>query len=412
MKPLFLSALMVMASFLPSFSQAEMSDAFYIIKDGKLQPGVTVANTYCPLEMTEYDGYLSFKKKGLYYQNIRFNLPADHPLFLDNKNLVVEYMLPETAICDTSHKENIYNNVCAYKEAATMSVQALDTTGRWCSRIYIDGKFDANSAKDFVSYNRFAFARNKSRIASVVLSYIDRWQWFEEDNEPMPDSLKIKNLYYAKPKTNTSVFFSSQFDGTNTWDEYQSLFYSYSGVEVVSNNEDDYIPRLKMMYMNQRYNWTGSDGSGYLPSELFHGLLVKNRALYKSDHVLDTDTLFIRPIALPKNAKSIDVEALVRVDRREREGARTEPLTAYIKFNNSKQLVKLFNDTIPNIYTLERTTVAVPAGAKSCSLIFLQAPTATYVVDNLIMSYKNTIVATKPKTGPVAGKPVVLPQKK
>lgn len=399
-----------------AFAQETSADRYYVIKDGALQNGVAVDTTkYCPLEMTQYDGYLSFKKKGLYYQHIYFKLPEDKPLRLENQNLVVEYMLPATALCDVSHWKNLSDNICAYKSAPTMTVRAMGADGKKnISRVYIDGKFDENSAKDFVSYHHFAYSKNKEEVVThIVLSYIDRWQWYESEEEQLPDSLKIRNLYYETPKNSPRVFFSSQFDGLNTWNEEVASFtFTYHGAEVQTNNDDYYMPMLKMLYMNQRDNWTGSDGSGYLASELFHGLLVKNPALYKVRNLSTTDTVFVRPIQLPKGARTIDVEAIVRVDKRVKEGAKTEPLPIYIKYDNAKQLVKLFNDTIPDVYTKVMAKKIVPQGAKSFSLVLLQAPTATYVLDNLIISTKDPIVTPKPKSGPVAGKPVVPQQKK
>lgn len=396
-KSIFVAVLGVVTS-LNLFAQTEMTDAFYIIKDGVVQPGVSIDSTsYCPLEVTQYDGYLSIKKKGLYYQYLYFNLDAERELQLQDKDLVVEYMLPTTALCDINHWENRYKNICAEKNAPTMTVSAIDENGRTTSRVYIDGKFDENSAKDFVTYQGYSYPKYKEEVKIIKLSYIERWAWYESEDEPLPDSLKVKNLYYAKRKDSPHRFFASQFDGLNSWTELQAVCANYHGASVESNNEDDYLPRLKMLYMNERGNWTCSDGSGYLSSELLHGLLVKNAALCKFDGVTPTDTLFIRPITLPKGARNIDFEAIVRVDKRVKEGAKRENLPIYVKFNNQKQMTRLFNDTIPNIYTKVKASKVVPAGAKSFSLVFLQAPTATFVVDNLIISTKDPLVATKPQ---------------
>lgn len=394
-----------------SFSQEKMTDAFYLIKDGVLQPGVKVDTTqYEPLEMVQYEGFLCLKKNNLYNQKLSLIVDDSKPLLLNNKNLVVEYMLPETALCDEKHKSNLANNRCALKNAPTMTISAGNKKRQIVSRIYIDGKFDENSAKDFVTYNRYAYSTCNDTVTTVIISYLDRWQWMESKDDICPDSLKIKNLYYAKPDNGSNVIYSNHFIASNTWGETQVYAMPKFGAELTSNNVNHYFRRLKMLYMNEPDNWTCSDGSGYLSSEMLHGLLVKNAALCSWDRVKETDTMFITPIKIPTGARFVDVESVVRVDQRLTDGARTEQMPMYIKFNNSKQLVRLFNDTIPNVYTPMKARKSVPAGAKSFTLIFAQAPTATYIVDNLIVSVPK--VVSKPKSGPVAGKPVVPQQKK
>lgn len=395
-------------------AQEKMKDAYYLIKDGVFQSGVKVdTSVYCPLEVTLHDGYLSLKKKNLYYQRLLLLIDPSHkPLMLKDMNLVVEYKLPETALCDSSHWMNSYNNRCVWKDAPTMAIKAYTEDDYLVSRVYIDGKFDVNSAKDFVTYNHFSYpVVNNRKIKTVVIDYMDRWEWVDTENDLTPDSVCIKNLYYAKPFDAPRVIFSSQFDGSNTWDEYQIAPSCQDKVVFSTNNEDDYAPEVKKIFLNQRSNWTGSDGSGYLSSELNHGVYVKNNAFYKR-YVQKTDSMFLTPISIPKGVRNLDFECLVRVDRRIKQGAKCEKIPVYIQFDNSKQLVELFNDTIPNVYTKISSRKSVPAGAKSFKIYFLQAPTAMYVVDNLIISTKDPIVATKPKSGPVAGKPVVPKQKK
>lgn len=413
MKRLFLFLVSLTLGLSAVSAQEKVKNAYYIIKDGVFQPGVKVDSTlYCPLEVTSHDGYLSLKKKNLYYQRLRLLIdPSNKPLVLKDMDLVVEYKLPETALCDSTHWMNLYNNRCLKKCMPTMSIVAFSSENYLCSRVYIDGKFDVNTAKDFVTFRHFSYPLYEKQVAGVDIRYMDRWEWQNSADDIVPDSLCIKNLYYVKSAAPRRAIFATQFDGTNSWDEYQNTP-GYGGkVQLTSNNDDNYAPEVKLMYMDQNDNWTGSDGSGYLASELIHSLLVKNRALYRWD-VKETDTMFFTPIQIPKGVRNLDFECLVRVDRRVKEGAKSEKLPIYIQYDNSKQLVELFNDTIPNIYTEKSVRKIVPAGAKSFKIFFLQAPTASYVVDNLIISTKDPIVATKPKSGPVAGKPVVPKQKK
>lgn len=393
-----------------SFSQEKMTDAFYLIKDGVLQPGITVDSTqYEPLEMVKHEGYICLKKNNLYNQKLNLNVNSPKPLVLDNKNLVVEYMLPESALCDENHKYNRANNRCAFKNAPTMSVCARGNRNL-ISEIFIDGKFDANTAKDFVTYNRFSFPMCKDTVKKVSISYIDRWEWIVDKTDKCPDSLKIKSIYYITPETSSNVIYSNQFLGTNTWGEIQHYIKFPSQSVEIKSNSIRYVIEQKMMYMDEYDNWTCSDGSGYLSSELLHGLLVKNAALDSRKKVKETDTLYITPIKLPKNTRTVDVECLIRVDKRMREGARTEQVPVFLKFDNSNQLIRLYGDTIPDVYTKMKVEKSVPVGAKTVSLVFVQAPTATYIVDNLIVSVPK--VVSKPKSGPVAGKPVVPQQKK
>lgn len=380
-----------------AFSQ-KTAEPLYVIKDGKLNPNVEVVDYPNKLLMEQGDGYLSFRKASIDHQRIFFKLKSNS-YNIKNMNLVVEYQLPETALCDSNHKTNLMFNKCAEKNAPTMTVRAFSPYGNLCSTLYIDGKFDENSAKGFVTYDGFAFVQDSVIVNTFELDYMDRWEWKNDENDPLPGDLKVKNLYYVKSVSGKTPFFCSKFDGVNTWDETWNADKHYQTGAVLTCKNRKHPKDFKILYMNQPDNWTCSDGSGYLSSELLYGLLIKSAYNYRHKWITDKDTLSISNILLPKGTKKIKLECLLRAEVLKAD-APSEKIPMYVSFDNDKLVRRLFEDSIPDKYTSFECEVDVPAGAKSMDLIFAQAPTASYIVDNLIISSLNTLQQKPKKTAP------------
>lgn len=399
MRKIFAFLVLTVMCHLGSFSQ-KAEEPLYIVKNGKLEQGVEVINRENNLIMEQGEGFLSFKKSLPRNQRIYFKLAAKKTYDIKNMNLVVEYQLPETAICDEYHKTNLMYNRCAEKMAPTMTFCAYSPHKYLCSNLHIDGKFDEKSSKNFVTYNSFAYVQDSTVVNLFELDYMDRWEPKNGDTITKPDPLKIKNIYYVKSVKEKVPFFCSKFDGVNTWDETWRADKYYQTGAVLSCNNRRHPKSFKMLYMNQPDNWTCSDGSGYLASELLYGLLIRSAYNYRHKWITDKDTISINNIVLPKGARKINLECLLRAEKLKKDTA-AEPIPMYVAFDGGKTFVKVFDDTIPAIYTRFERDIEVPVGAKTMSLYFMQAPTASYVVDNLIISSLKSIQPNTKKTSSV-----------
>lgn len=387
-----------------AFSQSADGGALYVIKDGKLETGVEVVEMNNRLKMEQGDGYLSFKKENFMQKLVRFKLPPKKIYDLKNMNLVIEYQLPETALCDTGHYMNFFDNTCAHKEAPTITVCAYAPSGRLRTRVFVDGKFNPNSAKDFVKYDGFAYIGDSTKVNLFDLCYMDRWEWRVDKTDSVPGVLKVKNLYYVKSIQGKTPFFSTQFDAFNVRSEYWNADETYQTGAVLSSNSPYNEPTLKILFMNQRDNFTGTDRSGYLASEIMHGLYIPSPANYIAKWLKKTDTLFLRKIVLPKRVSEINMECLMRVEM-VYESTQKEPIPIYYSFDDGKTMNRVFQDSIPYLYTKVENNISVPAGAKTMTLIFAQGAYSSYFVNNLMISaVKFNPVKTAPKKVAVAGK--------
>lgn len=403
MKKILLVVLFIM-SCAHAFPQSANGGAVYVIKNGKLETGVEVVEMKNRLKMEQGDGYLSFKKENFKQQLIRFKLSHKKVYDLKNMNLVIEYQLPETALCDTGHYMNFFNNTCAPKEASTITVCAYASNGYMRSRVFVDGKFNPNSAKDFVKYDGFAYVGDSTKANLFDLCYMDKWEWRVANTDSVPGVLKVKNLYYERRIQEKTPFFSSQFDAFNVKNEYWNADETYQTGAVLSSNSLYNDPTLKILYMNQRNNFTGTDRSGYLASEIMHGLYIASATNYIAKWLKKTDTLFLRKIVLPKRVSEINVESLIRVEK-VYESTQKEPIPIYYSFDDGKTMNRVFQDSIPYQYTKVENNISVPADAKTMTLTFAQGEYSSYIVNNLIISaVKFNPVKTAPKKKAVAGK--------
>lgn len=383
----------------------------YIIKDGKLQPGVSYSQWTDPNDglstpnVTEKDGYVEIDHQRQ-YGDVRFDIDQTVLKFnLMEKNIVVEYQLPESAMLYSEDlAANLEDKTAVGKDKPTMMVRATaDTlsaatwdgtkTSPFISHANIDGKFNPEAAKGFIKYEASAMAKSEKTIGAIFVAYLRENGW-----SPNCPAVKIKNLYYYEPEFKT--FFSCAFDGTDTWTETHQIangddwfmnkgFYQYP-VSIIGDPDYEYIAEVKMLYQNGLDNWTGSDHEGgFLSSELYHGLLVKSPKTYADEFNGVDKVLAFKDVALPaEQCSKVRVRCVVTADPgvKTLTGDKSEQIPMFIQFDNGEE-IQLFQDSIINgIYTLEQDEVSIPAGAKTVSVLFKAHPTITYIVDDLVLT--------------------------
>ncbi len=391
----------------------------YLIKDGKLQAGVSYeqwedAEGIPCGKLTEGEGFATLNHEGQYYDA---SLVIDQSVLnfnLMGKNLVVEYQLPAEAMMydEVKGAANLEAKTAAGKDKPTLIISASKGAGEDAkfeltdknniSFVNVDGKFNPEAEKGFVKYEGCAFAKSNAAVATVFVSFI-RENSYVEGGTP---AIKIKNLYYAEPEV--KPFYSCAFDGKDTWTETINVaaagedgtehfaglgfFQDKKGLTISGDDEWEYTADFKMLYQNGADNWTGSDGSGFLASELYHGLLVKSPADFPKEFLGQDIVVSIEDIALPAKIEDgkINVSCLICEDPKSAllEGdAAKEFIPMFVKFDNDETEYQLYSKSIINgQYTQESEDVVIPAGAKSVSVRFKANPTFTYIVDNLVLA--------------------------
>lgn len=391
----------------------------YLIKDGKLQAGVSYeqwedAEGIPCGKLTEGDGFATLNHEGQYYDA---SLVIDQSVLKFNlmgKNLVVEYQLPAEAMMydEVKGAANLEAKTAAGKDKPSLIISASKGAGEDAkieltdknniSFVNVDGKFNPEAEKGFVKYEGCAFAKSSADVATVFITFIR-----ENGYVGGTPAVKIKNLYYTEPEV--KPFYSCAFDAKDTWTETINVaaagedgtehfaglgfFQDKKGLTISGDDEWEYTVDFKMLYQNGPDNWTGSDGSGFLSSELYHGLLVKSPADFAKEFLGQDIVVSFEDIALPAEIKDgkINVSCLICKDPKsaaELQGdAATEFIPMFVKFDNDETEYQLYTKSIINgQYTQESEDVAVPAGAKSVSVRFKANPTFTYIVDNLILA--------------------------
>lgn len=414
--------------------------ATYIIKDGKLQNGVKWASEdWCngtsdlkpASKLTEYadKGYVEIARSDYQYVGCRLELdPSVFNLHLYGVNIVFEYELPHSAMLYSSELKGneglstelrdkpLFHVVCGKEVGSEFKfTQGTSEKSHICQH-RIDGKFNPNAEKEFVKYESYSFAKSDDKVNTIYIAYMRELA----DNSPV-EPAKIKNLYFYAPES-FQPFFGASFDFPDIWSEaptvmisdtltddpndmkaataaYLTYFqdgkvltqYNYDDTEVNSKTgKRNYLAVAQMMlYENDTANYTGSDGSGYLSPELFHGLLVGNKEFNKVPTGAYTG---FENIPLPEKYEGdqLKVSCVVKAVQKYYDGLLKDnqtDLPIYYKFDNQTEETKLFGDSVLRmIYTPEVNTLTIPAGAKAISIYFKQNKFAGYLVDNLTLA--------------------------
>lgn len=411
----------------------------YIIKDGKLQNGVTCGQddwkdgkdlvAASTLKETN-DGYLTITPAGSAV-GCRLELdPSIFNLHLQGLNLVFEYELPHSAMLyseelaahenvSTEKKDKPVFNILCGSEVGSDFKFKFDVAGSQSVHICrhcVDGKFNPEAEKGFVKYESYSFPKNNDKVNTVYITYMRELP--DEVNSSI-EPAKIKNLYFYAPD-NFQTFFGESFDDTDIWQEVPSymksdttdvnpkaLSLSASMLEGCFQKGNhyytlyNYVPEVgkrtgkrmaftlygMMLYENGPENWTGSDGSGYLSSQLFHGMVVRNNNDEDWNVVAPDVYVGLENVELPEKIEGdqLKVSCLTKAIYKSysdfQEGGE---LPIYYKFDNQTEESKLYPEsTLNEIYTLNSNAIKIPSGAKSISFFFKSSDVAAYVVDNL-----------------------------
>ncbi|MBO7607802.1 MAG: T9SS type A sorting domain-containing protein [Paludibacteraceae bacterium] len=412
----------------------------YIIKDGKLQNGVSCGKEDCKngdaldvvpaSTLTETgEGYMTFSRAGQYV-GCRLDLdPSVFNLHLKGMNIVFEYEMPHSAMLyseELAGQELVtaekmdkptFNIICGTEVGNDFKFkfENVKTAIHICHH-YVDGKYNREAEKSFVKYESYSFPKNDDKVNSIYLTYLR--ELVDEVNDKL-EPAKIKNLYFYMPE-NFQTFFGESFDNTDNWQEIPTFMksdtvgnpkifapfvegcftegnhyytvYNYDEVGKRTGKKQSYVMYGMMLYENNPDNWspdnwTGSDGSGYLPSQLFHGMVVRNGS-EDFNPVPAGSYVGLENVELPEKLEGdqLRVSCLTKSIYKSYSGDFEEgnELPIYYKFDNQTEESKLFPDTMLHcIYTKNENTLTIPSGAKSISFFFKQSEAAAYVVDNL-----------------------------
>ncbi len=400
----------------------------YIIRDGYMHAAVSY-NQYedegglSSPEIILHDGYLEFvpQRSG---GNIRLDIDQKRLDFSPlHRRLVLEYQLPESAMtvdaetASANWQAQTAADYCAPTLVVSTSAARGDSAKADCwdentiSYSCIDGKFNPAASSGYVTYKGDLFLKNNDDVATIFIRYL-HGKSFDDSADV---SLKIKNLYFEAIHDEYLPFYACSFDAPDSVPEILKFarmrdYGTYDGTESVAgrgflpkyskfsiNGDDEweYTADIKMLCQEKPDDWTGSDESGFLYSELRHGLLVKSPADFYEELlgqyiVLSFDRIDLPYVSYGSRADKINISCLVRKDPASVElqgDTASEFIPVYVKFNNDDAEYPLFTKSLINDqYTLASEKVVVPQGASSVSVRFKANPKVSYMVDNLVLS--------------------------
>lgn len=409
----------------------------YIIKDGKLQNGVTCGKddwkdgkelvSASTLKETG-DGYLTITPAG---NSLGCRLELDPSIFnlhLQGLNIVFEYELPHSAML-YSEELGAQENVSAeQKDKPTFNILCGSETGSdfkfkfdagvqsiHICRHCVDGKFNPDAEKGFVKYESYSFPKSNEKVNTVYITYMRE---LKDEVISNVEPAKIKNLYFYAPD-NFQTFFGESFDNTDIWQEVPSFMksdttadnpkvlslfapslegcfqegnhyytvYNYDEIGKRTGKRLSFALYGMMMYENGPENWTGSDGSGFLSSQLFHGMVVRNNNDEDWNVVAGNVYVGLENVELPEKYEGdqLQISCITKAIYKSYSDFQAGgELPIYYKFDNQTEESKLYPEsTLNEIYTLNTNIVKIPSGAKSISFFFKASDAAAYVVDNL-----------------------------
>ena len=400
-------------------ASAFAGDAYYLIKDGKFQNGVTFA----PFEddektdnvIEEGDGYATIKHLGGFEKTLETRL-SGMDFNIGGKTMVIEYMVDGM---DIYNDENGINggNTCEAISKPTIIIECFDEEGMsWLdkfsdatnskehllSKISIDGKSEGCDTK-WQTYREYAYpCKSNAQVKNILIAY-------KREVPKISESvLKIKNFYFENDYDNYPIY-GCQFLGGNLYEEFQPL----SGITDESITKLLYQDGLALRWDRTilpvdrkdaqlfiSYEGELSDGSGVPASEVNATLVILSPASqYKEGYPY---SIWFDTIPLPEEAAKegkIKVECLAKHYGKEVSYTlvgnvdginQDELLPIYISFDNSTEAVPAFKDSIINgTWTKEVGEIDVPAGAKSIFVEFRQNEKVSYLVDKFLITYKS-----------------------
>lgn len=404
-------------------------DAYYLIKDGKFQNGVTFTpfedEKKADNEIAEGDGYATITHRG----GLDTRLTGMQGLFIGTKSLVIEYQVDAADIFATENMDK----TCEKVDKPTIVVECLDEeNSTWVnelvkkgeedvdarrthliSKISIDAKSEGFDTK-WVEFKRYSYPCKNTEIKTVLIAYK------REVSAETQTQLKIKNLYFETEEDKFPIY-GCQFLADNHWGEHQKLssllkeegkaaMLFQDGIRLRWDESNVDLNNFDAEYF-MSYEGALSDGSNQYVADLNTSFLMLAPAATSGAEFDEPNhyTITLDPITLPAGAieagkirfdavakqygKDVTYKLVGNIDGKPNPD---ELLPIYVKFDNAEEAVPAFKDSIVyGIWTEEIGEVEIPTGAKSFVVEFRQSEKVSYLVDFFLISYKGKVgVAT------------------
>lgn len=393
-----LLSLMVSAS---AFAGADLDKAFWIIKDGRLATGIE-RHPYDDLEgkttselvdavSPEGENVMEYQQLSVGLNMLDAMLKFDTPLNLnENYVLVMDYKVP-AAHADANLIEG-NKPLFIFGFAQTIADMKVKNAPHSDVAMFIDGKW--NNTGEWVHTERYIFSNpDFNSIAGMIFSYAR--EYVEGDLKEFP---YIKNLAIAPYQEGVKPFYAEDYDGYGIDEFYfeknsalvkKVKFYN-GGIKPVVPIDDQYkledegMPSLTYFRDFQPDSLRGTDGSGYMDTEILHALQVEPLRDYPVTYP---------GIQIPKGCNKIFASFLAKkhkndggmwIDSASFEEVEGKDLPIRIKFDTGEE-VDLANDALTAKWTKFQSEIEVPAGATSCDLLFYALPMG-YLVDEMTLS--------------------------
>ncbi len=418
-------------------ASAFAGDAYYLIKDGKLQNGVI----YNPFEseekadtkLVEGDGYATITHIGGYSSAMEVRLTGMEGLHIATKSLIIEYMVDEKDI-----RHNLSEKTPEKMDKATIIIECLadETLGYiggeglsekrggeyvsqgLISRTFIDGK-KPGCEKDWQTFKEYSYPLRDKEVKSILIGYK------REVVASTESVLKIKNMYYETDADNYPIY-GCQFEGDVIYkdDNLKSIddtlhFPFGIGLNWDRENKEIHNKVAKLLLIWDKSSDDGDttaaviwyDASGIPMCQMYSALPIFSPTYILANNPKVNEegeySIWTDEIALPEEAiqeGKIKIECFVKKydDDKNYELVgnvdginQDELIPIQVKFNTGESIVAFKDSIINGFWTKEVGEIAIPDNAKSVVVEFKQNGVVSYLVDKLLISYKGKVgVAT------------------
>lgn len=400
MKKLILSLASAFAS-VAAFAELDYSNAYWVIKDGKMTDKVTYVPysdlaAKIPDQMVDStingENAVAYKHLSKHYLDVRLRFDPEDKLDLSkNYVLVMEYMIPDAHADLKLLKED--GNKPLFILGYSQTEKSLDKINCTHSEAYsmIDAKWGVTG--EWVTVNKYIYsAPSVTTLEGMIFSYAR--EYLDGDMEEFPF---IKNLGFVSLKEG-KPFYAENFDGFGLGEFYYekndiseewpvgtaNAPVSFIGgvtpvitAEYAEYADGEGISALTAFRDFQKDKDRDQDASGLMDDELLHALQVET----------NRDSIIFPGIQIPSGIKKFYSKMLIKKHKNEddlwedSEDYADYDLPILLRFDNG-ETIDLAKDTIKPYWTLFEAEVNVPGEAKSFDLVF-KAGKAGYLVDEI-----------------------------
>ena len=410
MRKLFLLSFTLLTSVASVFAEYD-SDKYWLVKDGKFVTENVTVSPYTskrvergldiPNQMkdTVVDGEdrVVYRQLSTNYLDVKLKIDSLNPIDLSKYYvMVLEYMIPESHKEFTLMSEANDRNKPMFIIGMQDSMSAIEKEPdpNACP-VYatIDAKF--GKANEWVTEKKYLYANPSIKtIGGMVFSYA-------REKGAITDFPYIRN-FYIESMEGGKPFYAENFDCPISNPLYKEITYptvanvTYNGgiVPVLSETESvPYVQNNELVWFRDYMpdSLRGTDGSGYMDTEILHGLQVEAQR----------DSIVFPGIQLPEGTKQFKSEMIVKKHKNDKADSYmrwddADPATVVnvmdvpikVRFNTS-EIVDLDNNKLQMIWTKHENIINVPAGATSMDLIISSLPVG-YLVDNIMFTALNS----------------------